>query len=213
MKDRIKQHKPVAFGAKKTPAQLAQDLKDRRAFSRIDKRHGVITSMKMWLVDRDWDDAHRATADRRKIIGIAPRTQHRTRGGGSRSSANSGDGNSDSDSSGDPDPDPARLLPLPQHPLQLLDQSSLAALLRVSRKTLQNQYSASPGTLPPAIQIPGARGPRWTQQAVQAWLDSRPAHAAHAAKPAPVLAKTRRGVGRPRIAATLAGVVGKGGAS
>jgi len=139
---------------------------------------------------------------------VAPR-QHRGRGEGSRSSAASGDGNSDSDSSGDsdPDPDPARLLPLPQHPLQLLDQQTLAALLRVATKTLQNQYSTAPHTLPHAIRIPGSRGPRWTQQSVRAWLDSRPAHTAK-----PAVAKTKRGVGRPRIA-SLAGVAVKGGAA
>jgi len=200
-----------AFGAKKTPAQLAQDRRDRRAFERIDKRYGVITSMQMWLADRDYADAHRAAADHRKIVSIAPRTQHRGRGEGSRSSAASGDGNSSDDSDSDPsDPNPARRLPFPQHPhpLQLLDQQTFAKLLCVSRKTLQNQYSASPHTLPPAIQIPGARGPRWTHQAVQNWLDSRPAHTA---KPAPVVAKQRRGVGRPRIASLAFG--GKGGAS
>ena len=194
-----------AFGVKKTPAQLAQDRRDRLAIDRSDRRYGIIGSMRMWLADRDYADAHRAAG--RKIIRIAPRAQHRGRGEGSRSSARSGDGNSDSDSSDDPDSDPARRPQHPHHNLQLLDQPSFAALLRVSTKTLQNWYSASPHTLPPAIQIPGARGPRWTQQAVQSWLDSRPAHTA---KPAPV-AKQRRGVGRPRIA-TLA-LVGKGGAA
>ena len=197
-----------AFGVKKTPERLAQERKDRRAFSRIDKRHGVIGNMQQWLVDRDWDDAHRAAADHRKIVSIAPR-QHRGRGEGSRSSAKSGDGNDsdDSDSSdSDSSVDPARPL-RPQHPLQLLDQSSLAALLCVGKKTLQNQYSASPRSLPPAIQIPGARGPRWTQQAVRDWLDSRPAYVS---KPA-LVAEKRRGVGRPRIASLA--FAGKGGAS
>jgi len=207
MKQRNKQYKPYkpsAFGAPRTPAQLAQDRRDRRAFERIDKRYGVITSMQMWLADRDYADAHRSTVDHRKIVSIAPR-QRRGRGEGSRSSAASGDGNS-GDSDSDPDSDPARPL-RPHHHLQLLDQQTFAKLLCVSRKTLQNQYSASPHTLPPAIQIPGARGPRWTHQAVQNWLDSRPAHTA---KPA-VVAKTRRGVGRPRIASLAFG--GKGGAS
>jgi len=206
-----KQCKPSAFGAPKTPAQLAQDRRDRLAFERMDKRHGVIGSMQMWLADRDYADAHpHRVADHRKIMSIAPRTQHRGRGEGSRSSAASGDGNSsdDSDSSDDPDSDPARPL-RPHHPLQLLDQQTFATLLCVSTKTLQNWYSASPHSLPPAIQIPGARGPRWTAQAVQNWLDSRPAHTA---KPSPAVAKQKRRVGRPRIAATLA-LVGKGGAA
>lgn len=113
-------------------------------------------------------------------------TPHRTRqrGKASRSSAASGDGNSNTD-----DTDPERRKPL-------YDQAALADLLCVSKKTLQNQYSASPHTLPPAIAIPGARGPRWTPQAVQEWLDARPQHQP---KPAPVAPK--RKVGRPRIAA------------
>jgi predicted DNA-binding transcriptional regulator AlpA len=201
-----KQCKPSAFGAPRTPAQLAQDRKDRRAFERIDKRYGVIGSMQMWLADRDYADAHRV-ADHRKIMSIAPRTQHRGRGEGSRSSAKSGDGNS-SDDSDSSDSDPARRPQHQQHPLQLLDQSALATLLCVGKKTLQNRYSTAPHTLPPAIHIPGARGPRWTQHAVQIWLDSRPEYTA---KPAPVAEKRR--VGRPRIAATLAVVVGKGGAA
>lgn len=124
----------------------------------------------------------------------APRkTGHKQRSEGSRSSAASGDGNSD-----DPDPEPERN----QHPLQLLDQSSLADLLCISKKTLQNQYSVAPYTLPEAIQIPHARGPRWTIQAVQDWLANRPKHTQ---KLAPIPQK--RKAGRPRIAA-----VAKGGA-
>ncbi len=129
----------------------------------------------------------------------APRARRHTEG--SRSSAASGDGNSD------PDPDPERRL----QPLQLLDQAVLADLLHISKKTLQNLYSNTPHLLPQAISIPGARGPRWTIQAVQTWLDSRPAHH-NTAKTAPKAAK--RKVGRPRIAlATTAAMRGMVGAA
>jgi len=202
MKQRNKQCKPRAFGAPRTPAQLAQDRRDRLAIEREYKRYGMIGNLRQWLADRDYADAHRAAADHRKIVSIAPR-QRRGRGEGSRSSAKSGDGNDSGDS--DPDSDPARPL-RPHHHLQLLDQQTFAALLCVSKKTLQNQYSTAPHTLPPAIQIPGARGPRWTAQAVQNWLDSRPEYTA---KPAPVAEKRR--VGRPRIASLASG--GKGGAA
>ncbi|MBU2843538.1 hypothetical protein [Acidithiobacillus thiooxidans] len=125
------------------------------------------------------------------------KTGHKQRSEGTRSSAASGDGNSDSE----PEPEPERNPQ--QHPLQLLDQSSLADLLCISKKTLQNAYSTAPYTLPESIQIPHARGPRWTIQAVQDWLANRPKHTQ---KLAPIPQK--RKAGRPRIAQ----VVAKGGA-
>lgn len=118
----------------------------------------------------------------------------RQRGSSTRSTAKSGDSN---DSSADPEPE------RPGLSLNLYDQAALADLLQISKKTLQNRYSVAPHTLPKAIAIPGARGPRWTSQAVQEWLEQRPAHTP---KPAPQLAKKK--VGRPRIA-----LVGKGGVS
>jgi len=204
MKNRNKKLKPRAFGTPKTPKQLAQDRKDRLACERIDKHYGIVWNTQQWLAECDYEDAHPQLAASHKVVRIAPRKQHPGRGEGSRSSTASGDGNSDDGS--DPDPDHARPLHQ-QHPLQLLDQSALAAILCVSRKTLQNKYSTAPHTLPPAIQIPGARGPRWTAQSVRDWLNNRPQHTA---KPAPVAAK--RPVGRPRIATTLA-IFGKGGAA
>lgn len=111
----------------------------------------------------------------------------RQRGKEIRSSVASGDSNSD-----------------PDRHRQLYDQAALANLLCISKKTLQNQYSVAPHTLPPAISIPGARGPRWTLQAIQDWLDARPQHTP---KPVPVAPPSRK-VGRPRIA-----FAGKGGVS
>ncbi len=111
---------------------------------------------------------------------------HRTRqrGSSTRASAKSGDSNSSDSDPSDPE----------RH--GLLTQTDLAAFLRISRKSLQNLYSSKPHELPPAISVPGARGPRWTVQAVQDWLANRPQHTPRSTPVAP-----RRKVGRPRIAA------------
>lgn len=79
--------------------------------------------------------------------------------------------------------------------LALYDQAALAELLCISKKTVQNLYSKTPHRLPPAIDIPGARGPRWTAASILAWLEGRPVHTS---VPVPVMPK--RSVGRPRIA-------------
>jgi predicted DNA-binding transcriptional regulator AlpA len=124
-------------------------------------------------------------------ISADPRVGHHKRGHGeegTRSSAASGDGNDGSD---------------PERRLQTYGQAEFAVFLCISKKTLQNIYSRTPHLLPPAIHVPGARGPRWTQQAIQEWLNSRPKHT-H--KPFPSAPK--RKAGRPRIAL----VSGKGGA-
>ncbi|MBU2804045.1 hypothetical protein HF668_02485 [Acidithiobacillus ferridurans] len=128
----------------------------------------------------------------------APRARAASKGASQRASEKSGDGNAS-----DPDPDPAR----PAR--RLLDQAALAQFLCISKKTLQNQYSSAPHTLPAAISIPGARGPRWTQASVQAWLEQRPQHK-HTSKPTPPA--PQRKVGRPRIA-RIALVRSKGGAA
>ncbi len=134
------------------------------------------------------------------VVHAAPRAPRARRNGeGSRSSAASGDGNSE------PEPEPAR----PLLTLQLLNQQVFADLLGIDKHTLQNVFSKTPWLLPAAISIPGARGPRWTPQAVQAWLADRPAHTV---KPAPKAAS--RKVGRPRIAlAAIARAAGKVGAA
>lgn len=126
------------------------------------------------------------------VVSTQKTTSRRTRqrGQASRSSAASGDGNSD------PDPEPERRQPS----LSLYDQAALADLLNISKKSVQNIYSSTPHLLPEAISIPGARGPRWTPQAVQEWLAARPKHTS---TPPPVAPK--RKVGRPRIAQRSAG--------
>ena len=108
------------------------------------------------------------------------RQRKRPAGGDKKASSGDSDG-----SDGEP----------PRSCQSLLDQHALAAYLGISKKTLQNIHSNTPHLLPKAIQIPGARGPRWTVQTVQDWLDARPAYST---KSAPQPAK--RTVGRPRIA-------------
>jgi len=88
-------------------------------------------------------------------------------------------------------------------PPRLADEAALASQLCVSKKTIQNIYSRTPHLLPPAIAIPGARGPRWTQAAIDGWLATCPQHT-----PKPIPQPTRKKVGRPRIA-----LVKQGGAS
>ncbi len=110
--------------------------------------------------------------------------------GGHRKPASSG---SDDDSDGD---EPPANLPI------LWTIHDLADTLAVSAKTLQNQ---PPHHLPPAIRIPGCRGPRYRLQDVLAWLDG------FVAKHRPA-AKLKKNIGRPRIAsgAQIAAIRGKG---
>ena len=198
---RKKQHLQ-SFVMNKTGAKLAQDRRDDMSAIRSNKKHGIV-KMIQWVKEQDWKEAHPVIAVRPQIIHAAHRTQARRRHGeGSRSSAASGDGNSNSD-----DPDPER--PLLQNYLNLFDQASLAVALCISKKSVQNIFSKTHWLLPPAICIPGARGPRWTLASVQTWLADRPAHTV---KPAPKAAS--RKVGRPRIAlATTARSAGKVGAA
>lgn len=194
-----KTHNPrQGFGGAKTPRQLYQDRQDRLAAQRSDKRHGIINSMRQWLADQDWQDANpKPLMSKGKVVHMALRAARRTRqrGASPRSSAASGDGNSD--------PEPPQPLPTPAGRDKLYNQASLADVLILSKKTVQNIYSKTPWLLPPAIQVPGARGPRWTPQAVAEWLKARPKHTP-APKPIPVAPK--RKAGRPRIA-----LVSKGG--
>ncbi|MBU2766137.1 hypothetical protein HAP94_08000 [Acidithiobacillus ferrivorans] len=176
--------------------ELAAQRKEWAAMERSDKKHGQGNFLEL-LHDQGRRDEMKANpkavpARVTTVPRAAPRRRHAA---GVRSSAASGDGNSD-----DSDPEHAR--PLLQNYLQLYNESSLATLLCVSKKTIQNLYSKTPWLLPPAISIPGARGPRWTVQCVQAWLNDRPTHTAKAAPKA----TTSRKVGRPRLALAVQGV-------
>ena len=119
---------------------------------------------------------------------------HRTGTGGHKKPASSG---SDDDDGGEPPA--AQPLPL------VWTVYDLAEVLSVSPKTLQNR---NPADLPPAVRIPGCKGPRYRLRDVMAWLDGFPAdHQRPAKKGQPLKAK-----GRPRIAsaAQIAAVRGKG---
>jgi hypothetical protein len=178
-----------------TPRELYAQRKERESEARSNKKAGVITNIMQHLAEMDLAETRKANPKPTpaRVVAIRRTPRARRHGEGSRSSAASGDGNPDSD-----DPEPER-----RQPLQLLNQQAFADLLVIDKHTLQNIFSKTPWLLPVAVSIPGARGPRWTPQAVQAWLENRPAHSS--AKPIPQPAKNK--VGRPRIAlAAVAGV-------
>ena len=85
--------------------------------------------------------------------------------------------------------------------LKLIDVYDLAGIFGCHFHTLQNQYTNNPELFPPAIKLPGCRGPRWTPEAIKAWFESAPPH-----RPIPPELKKPRGMtggrgrGRPRIA-------------
>lgn len=190
----------TAFGVKKTDKQLYNQRLEEASIARTARKEGQIGSMRMWLADRDWEDANPKNIKKVIVFQRKPATARRTRqrGASSRSSVASGDSGSDSDDSGSDDPE--RCLTRASSSSSLYDQQSLADFLCISKKTLQNLYSTTPHRLPVAISIPGARGPRWTLKSIQDWLTDRPRHTA---APAPVAAP--RKVGRPRIVARSAG--------
>jgi len=86
-------------------------------------------------------------------------------------------------------------------PRMIFSYAGLAERLGVSEGTLKNLYSRNAANLPPAIRIPGCRGPQWTDELVSKWLEE---HIQQPADPlveptAPIAAKTNRKRGRPRI--------------
>jgi hypothetical protein len=84
---------------------------------------------------------------------------------------------------------------------KLFGYSRLAEIIGVHERTLKNWYSRDPARLPPAVIIPGAKGPRWTDDLVDEWIQ------AHVRRPAPIAEpkpKNRgpengRRRGRPRL--------------
>ncbi|MBE7562503.1 hypothetical protein H7F10_05965 [Acidithiobacillus sp. HP-6] len=114
---------------------------------------------------------------------------HRKSGGHKKPASSSSD---DSDGG-----EPPASLPL------LCTVHDLAVLLQVSPKTLQNKPLSA---LPPAVFIPGCRGPRYHLRDVIAWLNSFPVGGAKS------LRKSKGRIGRPRLAtsAQIAAVRGKG---
>ena len=57
---------------------------------------------------------------------------------------------------------------------RILDVEALAPILCLSPRTLRNKLCADPRSLPPRVQVPGVRGPRWRWSDVRAWLGSLP---------------------------------------
>lgn len=122
----------------------------------------------------------------RVVHHAAPRQPRRhVTSGNSGAGSGSGSGDDGGDGSGDGEP--------PHQSPLLLDYEDLSRLLKVAVGTLKNRYSQAPNTLPPAILIPGHRGPLWMLTTVLGWLESHE-------HPAPVTPSPKRRVGRPRLA-------------
>lgn len=90
----------------------------------------------------------------------APRARARRspsrRGTVRRGTGGGGDGGGDD---GDPEP--------PHSNYDIFDYSRLAARWNCSPRSLANQFSSRPDSLPPHINLPGTRGPRWLREDVQ----------------------------------------------
>lgn len=56
---------------------------------------------------------------------------------------------------------------------RLLTVADLAAILRLSPKTLKSDVSRRPETLPPRVRVPGGRRVLWRAKDVEAWLEQR----------------------------------------
>jgi hypothetical protein len=120
------------------------------------------------------------------------------RQGGQKKTSSTG-GSDDGDGGGDGG-EPPRRLGGGLEPL--LNYEDFGLVARLAPGTVKNLYCRSPELLPPAIHIPGHRGPLWRPNDVSRWFEE------HVTTPATVTpAPKRRKAGRPRIAA------GKGGAS
>ncbi|MBW9250208.1 MULTISPECIES: helix-turn-helix transcriptional regulator [Acidithiobacillus] len=63
---------------------------------------------------------------------------------------------------------------------RLMTSAELAQVLGLSPLTIKKR---DPKTLPPAVCVPGARGRRWRQSDVQAWLESLPRSVSGPARP------------------------------
>lgn len=100
------------------------------------------------------------------------------------------------DSDSDGDGEPPRSLNLQQ----LYDEHAIAQSFCISKKTVQNLFSKSPRLFPPAINVPGARGPRWTARSIEEWINNLE-HKAISERAAQQINSTKRRPGRPRIAA------------
>ena len=75
-----------------------------------------------------------------------------------------------------------------------IDLPELAAVIGANPRSLRNAFYLHPDDFPPAIYLPGCRGPRFLVDDVQAWLEARKTPAP---PPPPVTPKPQ---GRPRKA-------------
>jgi hypothetical protein len=53
--------------------------------------------------------------------------------------------------------------------IRLLLVEDLARILRLAPQTIYNRRATAPETLPPSMELPGTRGPRWDPAVVAAW--------------------------------------------
>ncbi|MCR2830776.1 hypothetical protein NR402_10865 [Acidithiobacillus ferrooxidans] len=93
-----------------------------------------------------------------------------------------------------------------------IDLPGLAAAIGANPRSLRNAFYLHPDDFPPAIYLPGCRGPRFLVDDVQAWLEARKAKT----QPAQSTAAAPKPQGRPRKAspAQIARArQGKGGAA
>ena len=93
-----------------------------------------------------------------------------------------------------------------------IDLPGLAAAIGANPRSLRNAFYLHPDDFPPAIYLPGCRGPRFLVSDVLAWLESRKTRPA----PPPPPPSTPKSQGRPRKAtpAQIASArQGKGGAA
>ena len=91
-----------------------------------------------------------------------------------------------------------------------IDLPELAVAIGANPRSLRNAFYLHPDDFPPAIYLPGCRGPRFLVDDVQAWLEARKT------TPAPPPPVTPKPQGRPRKAspAQIARArQGKGGAA
>ena len=124
------------------------------------------------------------SAPPRRAAGRGRRASHRVGRSGAGGGAAGGGGGDDGDGGGEP-PEPPPFL----FPTDILSGADLADRWGIALKTLQNRLSSDPTTLPPAIRLPGAAGPRWRLRDIIAFESAAPPYK----EPAP------RPRGRPRI--------------
>lgn len=80
---------------------------------------------------------------------------------------------------------------------RLMGYAELSAILNLKPESLKNIYCRDHGRLPPAIFLPGFRGPRWDEKTVEDWIAARVVTTPEPTLPSRSVSKKKRG--RPRI--------------